>query len=99
MKLLYVLTMPNVGSWNGRWTGETTLYARVRNLFHDKVKQKKLLETKDFYYNFGDGWGANIEISLVTEQEAKRVIKNSKGFCGYDWMIDSIEQFGEILNS
>lgn len=99
MKIAYILTMPNIGSWNGSWTGSTNLYARTRGVFKDKSKQKELLDRKNFFYDFGDGWGANVEMSLVTESEANKMNKITRGFYGYEWMINSIEQFGEILNS
>ncbi len=33
----------------------------------------------------------------VDGKEARRVRKESKGFCGYDWMVDEIRQHGRIL--
>ncbi len=93
-KLLFILTMPNVGSWNGKWTGENRVYARVRN-----AKQSPNCKEDNYYYSFGDGWGANVEVRKVTVIEANKYIKKSVGFSGYDWMIDSILGYGQILNS
>lgn len=102
--LTFELTMPNVGSWNGQWTGSDKKYFIVKSVsdrfFESNVKQ--LLNGKDvasFYYNFGDGWGVNIELKSVTKAEQTRAKKNSKGFCGYEWMVDSIINHGEILNT
>jgi len=116
--LSFELTMPNVGSWNGKWTGAENKYFIIRkvdnNTFAKIMKEaksvplyegfftKKLIgyssPRENFYYNFGDGWGANIRVEQVNASEARKRKKNSKGFCGYEWMVNSIIQFGEILN-
>lgn len=100
MILSFTLTMPNVGSWNGKWTGEGNLYAITRRFTgRDKVNAEKILEKGSFYYDFGDGWGAAIEVRRVYAQEAVKIRRNSQGFCGYEWMVDSIIHHGKILNS
>jgi hypothetical protein len=92
--------MPNSGSWNGKWTGDGNFYARCRTV---SPKLSKVVlndqESRSFYYNFGDGWGANVEVKKVTSAEKKKIEKNSKGFCGYEWMIDSIIQYDTIIDS
>ncbi len=94
MLIAFILTMPNVGSWNGKWTGESNLYARVYNL--PKAKAMPIIEKKNFLYDFRDGWVANIEARKVNSSEAAKIRKNTKGFCSYDWMIDSILKDGYI---
>jgi hypothetical protein len=37
-----------------------------------------------FRYDFGDGWTACISVDVVDSKEANRVMKKSRGFCGYD---------------
>lgn len=91
--IAYILTMPNVGSWNGKWSGEGRYYARVRKY---KNSDTRVEPGKSHYYNFGDGWGASIRVEEVSAADASSVKKNSKGFFGYEWMIDSIEKYGEI---
>lgn len=86
--------MPNVGSWNGRWSGASNLYARAVNLT-DKLADK-ILEGSSYSYNFGDGWRASVSVKMVTSAEARKVRRETKGFCGYDWMIDSIISDGAI---
>lgn len=99
--LSFELTMPNVGSWNGKWTGADKKYYVIKK-FSDRFFEsdlKKLLNGKpsaNFYYNFGDGWGANITMEPVTAKEASKRKKNSKGFYGYEWMVESIIMCGEI---
>jgi len=87
----YILTMPNNNSWNGRWTGDEKVYAIIRSY------RKAAPDTGNHYYNFGDGWGANVEVREVDKGEAAKLRKRSKGFCGYEWMIEEIEQHGRIL--
>lgn len=98
--LQFTLTMPNRGSWNGRWSGENDLYARVVK-FSDRskanaAKVKALLGQPNHYYRWSDGWGANVNIKEINAVEARQLKKKSQGFCGYDWMINSIIQKGFI---
>jgi hypothetical protein len=106
MKILsFELTMPNVGSWNGQWTGADRKYYVINSVSDKYLKSKehfkKLLEKgrDSWYYNFGDGWGANVSVQIIDSIEARKRRKLSKGFAGYDWMIDSSVYYGEILNS
>ena len=98
MKLVFKLTIPNVGSWNGKWSGEGNLYAKTRNLGKSKnAEQKgKNLDGKTFHYSWNDGWGANVNVEIINAAEGNKIRAESKGFCGYDWMIDSIINYGEI---
>lgn len=94
---LFTLSMPNVGSWNGKWTGDKISYTRTKKAISYNKKIYPNLTEGDFYYNFGDGWGANVNVKLVTLTEAKKSNKTTKGFCGYEWMIDSLINNGKIL--
>ena len=99
MLLSFTLSMPGVGSWNGKWTGTERLYARVINFGKTKkgiAKAKEILDTGYFTYNFGDGWTAGIEVNEVDANEARKIRSKTKGFYGYDWMIDNIRYYGEI---
>jgi len=88
----FILTMPNVGSWNGKWTQSDKLFAKVEGF-----RKTPTLKTGNYYYSFGDGWGANVQVKEVTKEEAKQLKKFSKGFCGYDWMVTSLLDHGNIL--
>ena len=94
--IAYILTMPNVGSWNGVFTGAKNFYCLCRK-YTDKKLEKKILDEKSFYYNFGDGWGARIEVQKING--AGKYRKMSKGFMGYDWMVNSIEKNLKIVNT
>lgn len=91
--IVFELTMPNVGSWNGIWTGATRRYVRTL----DERKLKKECWNKDFYYNFGDGWCACVSTKRMNARDARKLEQISSGFCGYDWMIRSIVECGQIL--
>lgn len=102
MKLSFTLSMPNIGSWNGKWTGEGNLYARVSSFVNSKKaneKAQKILDGGYYHYNFGDGWSAGITVKKIDDKEARKIKKHTKGFYGYEWMIDSIKDYGEILNT
>ena len=82
--------MPNNNSWNGRWSGEGDNYTLA---FYATEKRAKEL-IGNYYYNFGDGWGASVEIRPAKYRE-----RASGKFCGYNWMLGSIKAYGEILNT
>ena len=102
MILQFTLSMPNNNSWNGRWSGEDRFYAKVVNFGRTQRAEKHandILDTGYYYYNFGDGWGAGIEVKGIDAGKARTVRRKSSGFCGYDWMINSIMSYGEIRSS
>ena len=96
-KALFVLTMPNVSSWNGKWTGEGRFYARTCTAFFRGKALYPNLKEGSFHYSWDDGWGASVKVTFVTPTEARKADKNSKGFCGYEWMIDSLKKHGKII--
>ena len=99
MILAFTLSMPSNNAWNGKWTGESNRYVRVRNFGRTKKgieHAQKILENPHYRYSFGDGWVAEVSVNEVTAKEAGRLRKRSQGFCGYDWMIDSIKDCGLI---
>lgn len=98
MILSFELTMPNIGSWNGKWTGQGSKYYRHRNI--SKQQAEKIMQGKEYnswYYNFGDGWGASVSVTKVLAGERNKRERISNGFAGYDWMIDEILKHGRIL--
>jgi hypothetical protein len=98
MKLSFILSMPRNNSWNGKWSGQHTLYARVVSFTSKKGKEntQNILDKGYFTYDFGDNWCAGITVKEVSNEEARKIKKLSKGFCGYDWMIGSIIDKGVI---
>lgn len=94
MNLIFILEMPGNNAWNGRWSGEGNLYAVIRKVSPKKAAQ---LDGKSFGYNFGDGWRASVRVHIPRDSiDTRQARKNSKGFCGYDWMVDSIIRDGSI---
>ncbi len=102
MLLSFTLSMPGVNSWDGRWSGEKSLYVVVRNLGRGKSATERaqaILDTGYYSYSFGDGWRAGVSVREVTSSEARKLRKISSGFHGYDWMVDSIIAHREIIAS
>jgi len=98
MQLCFTLSMPNVGSWNGSWSGNNQLYAVIRSFSkRQEINAASILEKRSFYYDFGDGWGASVRVTQPECGGVRKIRKATKGFCGYDWMIDEIIQHGRIL--
>lgn len=99
MTLSFELTMPGRNTWNGRWSGEGQIYAIVKNLGKSQKAErngKSIVEGGPYGYNWDDGWRARVTVREVDVKEARRVRRQSKGFCGYDWMVDSIINYGNI---
>lgn len=98
--LAFELSMPNVGSWNRKWTGEKDLHCLVFSYQSGKANNvvvDNILKTNYHYYNFGDGWSAGISIREVDAYEARSLRRRSTGFCNYDWMVDEIVALGRIV--
>ena len=99
MILSFEITMPNVGSWNGKWSGANNLHFAFRNKTKKQVEEfMEGKEAKNFYYNFGDGWGANIKVKPMDAKTKTKIQRKNSGFMGYDWMIDSILKHGKIIS-
>lgn len=101
MLVSFELTMPNIGSWNGKWTGEDRSYFICQNISKDLAEKlfkgdNKEKDRRYFHYNFGDGWAAGIVLRKITSKERNKLRKNKNGFCGYDWMVESIIKQGKI---
>ncbi len=99
MLIAFELSMPSNNSWNGKWSGEDDCYIRVLNAGHSKkarAKWQPIIDQGYFTYNFGDGWMAAVSVREVDRMEARKLLKISAGFCGYDWMIESIRFDGDI---
>ena len=90
--IVFLLDMPNRGSWNDKWSGEGRCYTRV---YKDNKVPVELIG-KTYYYRWDDGWTASITVQKIDANEAKYYRKNSVGFLGYDWMIESLITHGYI---
>jgi hypothetical protein len=99
MIIAFELSMPNVGSWNGRWSGENKRYI-IRKTIRSQNDIKKALSLIGYHhYNFGDGWAAGITVTEIDSSESRKLEKYSKNrFCGYEWMVKSLWDYDKILN-
>jgi len=88
-RILFRLNMPNVGSHNGRWSGEGRNYIIVRSLPPKQVEELGI--PKSWHYSWGDGWGAGVSARVMKPGDRK---PKSDGFCGYEWMVDNILRWG-----
>lgn len=95
MIISFELGMPSNNSWNGKWSGEESRHVVVENIRAEKRTQK-LVDKGYWSYNFGDGWVASVTATKVDAKQARRLRKQSSGFCGYNWMIRSIKMHDEI---
>lgn len=99
MLVAFELSMPNKGSWNNQWSGEGRPYVRVRNISKKLAGEcaiEEIIRIGTYTYRWEDGWCAAVSVRKVDSREAAKLRKQSVGFCGYDWMIDSIIQNGDI---
>lgn len=88
--IVFQLTMPHAGSWNGKWTGDGRVYAKTRP--NREVPPEVI--GKEFHYRWDDGWEACITVTKMDAKDAAKIMRQSAGFFGYDWMIDSIIRIG-----
>ncbi len=93
--ILFTLTMPNKGSWDGKWSGEGKFYGIIKNIC--KEDMLRILETKSYHYRWDDGWSVSIYAEKIDGKERNKYEKKSEGFCGYEWMIDSIIKNNKII--
>jgi len=97
--LAFTLSMPGVGSWDGRWSGAGRPYVIVRPVRSKAAKEfaEEILDGSPYRYDFGDGWAASVSVREVDGVEARKLRRASAGFCGYGWMVDEIMEHGRIL--
>ena len=93
--IAFVLSMPSNNSWNGQWTGDADVYAIVQSFKGWPTVEGKPIPERATY-SFGDGWVAAIKVREVDRNEASRLRRASKGFCGYEWMVRSLLKRGAI---
>ena len=90
--IVFELSMPHVGSWNGKWSGADRQYIRTM----DERKVPKEIWNNDYHYRWDDGWEACVAVRRMNVNEARKLERKSDGFCGYDWMIRSLVKDGYI---
>lgn len=82
MKLAFVLSMPNPPSWNGKWSGDGKLWAKVITI-RAKQKAQTILDKKYYSYRWDDGWCAAVHgyLGEAIGMQARRSCaqKNRKG--------------------
>ncbi len=99
MIIVFTLTMPGRNTWNGRWSGQGHIYAIVKNMGKSQKSARRcqaLMDGSPYGYDFGDGWRAKISVHEETVAESRKTRRASQGFCGYDWMVDSLLTYGNI---
>lgn len=92
MNTAFVLTMPGKASWNGKWSGDSSPHILVKDI-PAKVR-KNLISRSPFQHRWDDGWVAQIDV--VPMSKVYSLIDKSTGFCGYNWMVESLIRFGSI---
>ena len=60
--IVFKLSMPNNNSWNGRWSGDGDVHIITKP---DKYVPKDRIG-KSYYYNFGDGWCACVDVMKMS---------------------------------
>ena len=95
VKVEFKLTMPHIGSWNGKWSyGEGKNFTLQERLPQEEVDCLFEGATKAHWYHpWNDGWTACITARIMSKGERS---KPSDGFMGYEWMVVSIINYGRI---
>ena len=99
MILAFHLSMPNCASWNGQWSGNGRKYVIVKTFRSKKAKEKaeKIRDTGYYHYRWSDGWAAGINVQEINSSQAAKLRRESQGFSGYDWMVDTICLYGKPM--
>ena len=97
MIVSFELSMPNRGSWNGKWSGEKDRHIITKTDRQIGRKKCEELDGRDFFYRWPDGWTARVSCKVIDRKEAAGLKKQSKGFGGYEWMVGSIIRKGKIV--
>ena len=92
MLMMFELSMPGVNSWNGRWSRAAKRHVKVLHVGKGSLAKPGL-----YGYDFGDGWRASVTVREVDGKTARKLRRESDGFCGYDWMCAEILFHGRIL--
>jgi hypothetical protein len=102
INLIFRLSMPGTGPNGERWNSDNRVHALIRPVprnLKSTENANKLLAAKSWRYDFGDGWIAQVDVEQGTQQTVHRARRLSQGFCGYDWMVASILEHGEIKSN
>ena len=94
--MTHILFTLSIGSWNGKWDGEERIYCKSRSYLAKSETLNNVVSRDRFYYDFGDNWVALVRVKKMNKKEIIKQMKQSAGFCGYDWMIGSIEKYACI---
>jgi hypothetical protein len=94
MILAFKLSMPGCGSWDGKWSGEGRLYVIIRHVLKNEHPEN-IIQKSPYRHGWNDGWAARIEVESVDAKEAAKLRRRSAGFCGYDWMVNNIINYGQ----
>ena len=90
MILCFELSMPNRGSWDGRWSEENDVHVITKTDRQIGKKRIQELDGKSYFYRWDDGWCASVSCRIIDAKESARLRRRNRGFCGYDWMVRSI---------
>ena len=77
--IIFELTMPNRGSWNGKWSQENNRHIIIKNeRYFPKDIINNILEKRDFYYRWDDGWTACVSVSKINYKDANKLKKTAR---------------------
>jgi len=96
IRIEFKLTMPGRNTWNGKWSGDDKNYTIVKSV--SEAQASLLFEgpsrkERSWSYAWADGWCAVVTARRLTKGER---LRKSDGFCGYEWMVNSIISRGSI---
>ena len=101
MILAFQLDKPGCDFWDGKWSGvgKKCLLTRAFRSNVGIEQAKEILAKGYYHYRFPDGSSVGVIVCEVSIAQAGNLRKSSHGFCGYDWMVDTICKYGEPLDS
>lgn len=94
VRVEFKLSMPHAGSWNRQWSSAGRNFTVTRRM--SELSASRLGIPRSWRHAWDDGWCAAIDARVMGKGERS---EKSHGFCGYEWMVDSIIRCGKIQYS
>ena len=91
--LAFRLTMLCHAPLRSSWQDKNFVACRQ---FMEQLRTRTIAVNGPYTYRFSDGYTAHISAFVINEAQRNRLLNESDGFGGYEWMIDSIIKHGEI---
>ena len=82
---------------DGSWVPADDKFLATTRQFMSQGTACKFVEHGEYVFDMEDGRRAVITAQRINEAQRNRLVRESDGFCGCEWMVDSIVKHGKII--